>query len=140
METWILWKIVKWYELCETLELRWIGLWNVCIYTTALICDLCIYLVEVFDFVWFVLSDNLENERNDTNLKIWSNCWLLPMKRIVHTTTLICDLCVYSVEAFFLWWSGFEPQTLHILCIVPTDWAKLTMTRLRRLDSFTLDL
>jgi hypothetical protein len=30
---------------------------------------------------------------------------------------------------FFLWWSGFEPQTLHIFMrIVHTNWAKLTRT------------
>ena len=28
----------------------------------------------------------------------------------------------------FWWWPGFEPQTLHILCIVLTNWATLTMT------------
>ena len=22
---------------------------------------------------------------------------------------------------FFWWWPGFEPQTLHILCVVPTN-------------------
>jgi len=27
---------------------------------------------------------------------------------------------------FFWWWPGFEPRTLHILCIVHTNWAKLT--------------
>jgi len=27
-----------------------------------------------------------------------------------------------------MWWSGFEPQTLHILCIVHTNWVKLTKT------------
>ena len=32
---------------------------------------------------------------------------------------------------FFWWWSGlseFEPRTLHILCIVLTNWVKLTRT------------
>jgi len=29
---------------------------------------------------------------------------------------------------FFLWWLGFEPRTLHILCIVHTNWVKLTRT------------
>jgi len=27
---------------------------------------------------------------------------------------------------FFLWWSGLEPRTLHILCIVHILLAKLT--------------
>ena len=53
MKTWIVWKAVKWYELCETLRLMWIGLWNVYVYTTALICELCIYSVEAFEFVYF---------------------------------------------------------------------------------------
>jgi len=57
-----LWNLVKWYELCKTLEFKWFELWDVDLYTTALICDLCIYLVEVSKRVWFVLSDNLENE------------------------------------------------------------------------------
>jgi len=29
---------------------------------------------------------------------------------------------------FLLWWPRFEPRTLHILCIVYTNWAKLTRT------------
>lgn len=29
---------------------------------------------------------------------------------------------------FFLWWPRFEPWTLHILCIVPINWDKLTRT------------
>jgi len=29
---------------------------------------------------------------------------------------------------FFLWWPGFELRTLHILCIVHTNWDKLTRT------------
>ena len=55
-----LWKAVKWYELCKTLEFKWFGLWEFDVYTTTLICDLCIYLVEASQRVWVVLSDKLE--------------------------------------------------------------------------------
>jgi hypothetical protein len=33
-----------------------------------------------------------------------------------------------TLSFFFWWWPGFEPLTLHILCIIPTNWAKLTRT------------
>ena len=35
-----------------------------------------------------------------------------------------------ALEVIFLWWPRFEPRTLHILCIVPTNWSKLTRTTL----------
>jgi hypothetical protein len=40
-------------ELRGILELIGIGLWYVYVYVTALICDLCIYLVEAFELVYF---------------------------------------------------------------------------------------
>jgi len=40
---------------------------------------------------------------------------------------------------FFSWWPGFEPRTLHILCIVPTNWAKLTRTH-RELQAIDYNL
>ena len=63
LKTWILWKTAKWYELCETLGLSWIGLWDVCVYATALIIDLCVHLVEAFKLVWIALSYNLGNDK-----------------------------------------------------------------------------
>jgi len=30
---------------------------------------------------------------------------------------------------FFGWWLGFDAWTLHILCIVLINWAKLTRTK-----------
>jgi len=40
----------------------------------------------------------------------------------------------YLTNIFFLlWWLGFEPWTLHILCIVHTNWAMLTRTYLPKL-------
>ena len=35
-------------------------------------------------------------------------------------------------RSFFGWWSGFDPQTLHILCIVPINRVKLTVTLIQR--------
>jgi len=60
LKTWILWKMVKWYEFCKTLKLKWIDLWDVDVYTIALICDLCIYLIEAAQRVCFVFTDNLK--------------------------------------------------------------------------------
>jgi hypothetical protein len=31
-------------------------------------------------------------------------------------------------EVLFWWWPRFEPRTLHILCIVHTNWVKFTRT------------
>ena len=95
MKTWILWKTAKWYELCESLGLKRIGLWYVNAYPTALICDLCVFLVEAFELVRFVLSDNLGNERNDTNLRNLNICRLGPMKRMcTHYCTYIWFMCI----------------------------------------------
>jgi len=33
---------------------------------------------------------------------------------------------LYGQFFLFLWWSGFETQTLHILYIIHNNWAKLT--------------
>ena len=33
-----------------------------------------------------------------------------------------------DVGSFFLLWPGIESRTLHILCIILTNWAKLTRT------------
>ena len=62
----LLWELnfVKNGEMRRTLpnlEFKWFGLWYVDVYTTALICDLCIYLVEVLKRICFVLTYNLEN-------------------------------------------------------------------------------
>jgi len=35
---------------------------------------------------------------------------------------------VIKILYFFFWCPGSEPRTLHILCIVLTNWAKLTRT------------
>jgi len=43
LKTLVLWETVKRDELCETLKLISIVLWNTYVYATALICDLCIY-------------------------------------------------------------------------------------------------
>jgi len=45
----------------QNLEFKWFGLWYVDVNTTALICDLCIYLVEVLKHICFMLTYNLEN-------------------------------------------------------------------------------
>jgi len=45
----------------QNLEFKWFDLWYVDVYTTALICDLCIYLVEVLKHICFMLMYNLEN-------------------------------------------------------------------------------
>jgi len=59
-----------WDELCKTLRLVGIVLWKAYVYTTALICDLCVCLAEAFKLVWLCSHHNLKNERNETNL-VW---------------------------------------------------------------------
>jgi len=49
----ILLKMIKQYELRRFLELFGIGLWYVYVYATALICELCIYLVEAVELGYF---------------------------------------------------------------------------------------
>jgi len=46
-------KMTKRYELCEILEFIMIVQWNVYVYVTALICELCIYSVETFELSYF---------------------------------------------------------------------------------------
>ena len=106
MKTWIFWKTVKWYDFCETLGLGWIGLWDVYVYITALICDLGVYLVEAFKLVWFVLLNNLGNERNDTNLRYFGICWYWPMKCIcIRYCTYMWFVCILDWGAWIclLW-------------------------------------
>jgi len=45
--------VIKGDELKWILKFIEIGLWNVYVYATALICELCIYLVEAFELVYF---------------------------------------------------------------------------------------
>jgi hypothetical protein len=40
----------------------------------------------------------------------------------------MCVSLLVTKEFFFWWCPRFEPQTLHVLCIVLTNWAKLTGT------------
>jgi len=46
-------KMTKWGELRWILGFISIGLWNVYVYATVLICELCIYSVEAFELVYF---------------------------------------------------------------------------------------
>ena len=48
-----LWKIAKWYELRWILGLIGIGQWYVYVYVNALICELCVYLVEAIELGYF---------------------------------------------------------------------------------------
>jgi len=110
LKRWILWKTEKRYELCETLGLMWIVLWNVYVYATTLICDLCVQLVEAFRFVWLVFLNNLENDRNDTNLVNFGICRHWPMKRIcIHYWTHMWLVCIHGWGTWTclleFWWN-----------------------------------
>jgi len=48
--------MIKWDELRWILKFIVIGLWNVYVYATALIFELCIYTVEAFEFGYFDFS------------------------------------------------------------------------------------
>jgi len=54
------WKMTNWDELCEISDFIGIGLWNVYVYVTALICELCIYSVEAFELVYFDFGGIIE--------------------------------------------------------------------------------
>jgi len=52
--------MTNWDELCEISDFIGIGLWNVYVYVTALICELCIYSVEAFELVYFDFGGIIE--------------------------------------------------------------------------------
>jgi len=76
---------------------------NVSIYTTRLI-----ILMKVFFFY------------------LWAYSWW-SSQMITFSLPRYVDMIAYItlLLLFFWWWSGFEPRTLHILYIVPTNWLKL---------------
>jgi len=45
-------KMIKWDELGEILELIGIGLWCVYAYAIVIICNMCVWFVEMFEHVW----------------------------------------------------------------------------------------
>ena len=55
-----------------------------------------------------------------------TNDWWIPTKTKVKISMALTTLS--SSQRFFWWWPGFEPRTLHLLCIVHTNWVKLTRT------------
>jgi len=67
-------------------------------------------------------SKGLDNNEEGKKSKGEEDSWRIREKKLIY----VCfqqKLCIPHVFfPFFLWWwSGFEPQTLHILCIVPTN-------------------
>jgi len=131
LKTWILWKTAKLYELCETLGLRWIGLWNVCVYATAFICDLCIYFVEAFELVLIWLLYNLENDKTIRTLEIWVFVGFWPMKRkCTHYCTYMWFVCIlgWGVWIHLLWfWRIYRKMLVFInlaeLCQTNVLWS-----------------
>jgi len=57
----LFWKVITWDELRRILKIILIGLWNVYVYATALICELCVYLVETFELSYFDFGGKLKN-------------------------------------------------------------------------------
>jgi len=45
--------MIKWDELRGILVFIEVSLWDVYVYATTLICELCIYSVEAFELVYF---------------------------------------------------------------------------------------
>ena len=78
---------------------------------------------------------NLKVTRIENWLKKFTSYELSPMQRlfsvISSTPQPLPRWLIWMKEIpwmFFLWWSRFEPRTLHILCLVLTNRAKLTRT------------
>jgi len=48
-------KVIKRDELCDFDDFVIVVPWNEHVYSTALICDLSVYIVEALEFVYFIL-------------------------------------------------------------------------------------
>jgi hypothetical protein len=48
-------KVIKRDKLCDFDDFVVVGRWNAHVYSTALICDLSVYIVEALEFVYLVL-------------------------------------------------------------------------------------
>ena len=59
--------MIKWDELRWILELIGIGLWCVYAYATVILCEEFICFVEVFDHVYLISSNYLENVESGEN-------------------------------------------------------------------------
>jgi len=122
----LLWKLV-FFEKRKN-DTNFVKLWDWCelayetyMYMLLHSCDLCIYLVKAFKFVWLVLLNNLKNDKTIRTL------WILVFVGIglrnvcVYTTTHMHDLCVYLVEALELVYFDFGKWSEKILVLKKID-------------------